>query len=90
MVTQTPAAAVVTKGTDIDVNVQATNIGSWTNTFFFVPISPNAEYVPDSAYGGAYPVTAGEAAKLAAKYGQASIADVASGADAAKGRGCGL
>ena len=84
-VTQTPGAAVVTMGTDLDVKVQATNIGGAVNAFFFVPISPNAEYVPGSAYGGAFPVTAGEAAQLAAKYGQASMADAAAaGADAAR------
>ena len=60
---------MVTTGSDIDVNVKATNIGGAMDAFFFVPIAANVAYVPDSAYGGAYPVTASAAAALAAKHG---------------------
>jgi len=42
--------------------------------FFFVPISSNTAYVPDSVYGGAYPVTASAAAALTAKHGIAKLA----------------
>ena len=72
-VMQTPDSKPVTLGTDVDVNVKATNIGGMMNGFFFVPISPNAAYVPDSVYGGAYPVTAGAAQALAAKHGIANL-----------------
>ncbi len=54
-------------GSDIEVNVKAQNIGGMMDGFFFVPISANTAYVPDSVYGGAYPVTASAAASLAAK-----------------------
>ncbi len=80
-ITQTPAAGAVTTGSDIDVHVKALNIGAETDAFFFVPISPAVAYVPDSAYGGAYPVTASAAASLAAKYDKASLA-IAEGAAA--------
>ena len=73
-ITQAPAPGLVTLGSDIDVHVKALNIGTTTNAFFFVPLSPKVAYVPDSAYGGAYPVTAGAAAGLAAKYGKTSLA----------------
>ena len=72
--TQTPDSGVVTTGSDIDVNVTAKNIGGMMDAFFFVPIAGNVAYVPDSVYGDAYPVTAGAAAGLAAKYGKASLA----------------
>jgi immune inhibitor A len=73
-VTQTPDSRPVILGTDIDVNVKATNIGGMTDGFFFVPISSNTAYVPDSVYGGAYPVTASAAAALATKHGIAKLA----------------
>ena len=72
--TQTPDSKPVILGSDIDVNVKATNIGGMMDGFFFVPISPNTAYVPGSVYGGAYPVTASAAAGLAAKYGKANLA----------------
>ena len=72
--TQTPDSKPVILGTDIDVNIKATNIGGMLDGFFFVPISSNTAYVPASVYGGAYPVTASAAAGLAAKYGKASLA----------------
>ena len=72
-VMQTPDSKPVILGTDVDVNVKATNVGGMMNGFFFVPISPNAAYVPDSVYGGAYPVTAGAAQALAAKHGIANL-----------------
>ena len=37
--TQTPDSKPVTSGTDIDVNVKATNIGGMMDAFFFVPIA---------------------------------------------------
>ena len=64
----------MTTGSHIDVNVKATNIGGVMDAFFYVPIDADVAYVPDSAYGGAYPVTAAAAAGLAAKYGEASLA----------------
>ena len=73
-ITQTPAAGLVTLGSDIDVNVKAHNIGATTDAFFYVPLSGKVTYVPGSVYGGAYPVTASAAASLAAKHGQASLA----------------
>ena len=73
-ITQTPAPGLVTTGSDIDVNVKAINIGAPTDAFFYVPISPNVTYVPDSVYGGAYPVTASAAAGLAARYGKTGLA----------------
>ncbi len=65
---------MVTTGSHIDVNVKATNIGGVMDAFFFVPIAANVAYVPDSVYGGAYPVTASAAAALAAKHGMANLA----------------
>jgi immune inhibitor A len=71
--TQTALSSVVTKGSDIAVNVKAQNIGGMMDGFFFVPIDALTAYEPDSVYGGAYPVTASAAASLAAKYGAADL-----------------
>ncbi len=78
---QTPGALLVTKGSDIKVRVMAHNIGKATDAFFYVPLSPNVTYVPDSATGGAYPVTAGAAAALAAKHGSSLAAPEGATAD---------
>ena len=69
----------VRRADDIDVHVQAKNIGGMMDAFFYVPLSPNVAYVDDSANGGAYPVTSAQAAALAAKHGM-SLAAIPQGA----------
>ena len=66
-VIQTPNTDPVIRGSLIDVDVAASNIGSALDSFFFLPLSPGVEYVPGSAYGGAFPLTAGALASLAAE-----------------------
>jgi 2',3'-cyclic-nucleotide 2'-phosphodiesterase (5'-nucleotidase family) len=66
---QTPGALVMTQGSAVKVRVMAHNLGQATDAFLYVPLSPHVAYVPDSATGGAYPVTAAAAAALAAKHG---------------------
>lgn len=62
-VTQTPITEPVRRGSTIRVGVNARNIGSPIDGYFFVPLSPLVSYVPGSVQGGAYPVTAGLAAQ---------------------------
>jgi 2',3'-cyclic-nucleotide 2'-phosphodiesterase (5'-nucleotidase family) len=68
---QTPGALVMTQGSEVKVRVMAHNIGQANDAFLYVPLNANVAYVPDSVTGGAYPVTAGAAAMLAAKHGTA-------------------
>jgi len=82
-VIQTPNTDPVIKGSLIDVNVAATNIGSALNSVFVLPLSPGVEYVPGSAYGGAFPVTAGALASLAAEHDIQDLAPMAAAAAAA-------
>ncbi len=79
-VTQTPNTDPVIQGSVIDVDVAATNIGSALDGFFFLPLSPGVEYVPGSAYGGAFPLTANAVAALAAERGIQDLAPMASAA----------
>lgn len=79
-IVQTGMASPVRNGDTVDVHVQAKNIGGMTDAFFFVPINANATYVADSATGGAYAVTAAQAAALAAKHG-ISLANLPQGGE---------
>lgn len=72
-VTQTASSAPVVKGSTVDVAVKATNIGSPVNGIFVVPLDTEEEYVEGSAHGGAFPVTAAQAAELAKQAGGAKI-----------------
>ena len=68
MVDQTGSTNPVVEGTYVDVDVTATNIGgAVADGMLIAPIDPDAEYVTGSAYGGATPLTASAAAKLAAE-----------------------
>ena len=80
-VTQTGSTNPVVEGTYVDVDVTATNIGgAVADGMLIAPIDPDAEYVTGSAYGGATPLTASAAAKLAADKGLTDLAARAAGA----------
>lgn len=73
-IAQMPNTASVIKGSVVQVEVMATNVGSpVVNGFGFLPIDTTVEeYVPGSATGGAFPVTASMAAELKAQQGIAA------------------
>jgi hypothetical protein len=62
-VSQTASTNPVVNGTYIDVDVSASNSGDdIVDALFLAPIDPDTMYVAGSAYGGAMPLTAAEAA----------------------------
>ena len=77
-ITQTPSTNPAVMGTYVDVALNATNIGTaLQDAFFLVPVDPDSVYVPGSAYGGAFPLTAAYAAQLAAERGLTDLAALA-------------
>lgn len=65
-VTQTSSTTPVVNGSYIDVDVSASNSGDpLADGLFLAPIDPDTVYVDGSAYGGAYPLNAAQAAQLA-------------------------
>ncbi|HSN76882.1 MAG TPA: S8 family serine peptidase [Anaerolineae bacterium] len=72
-VTQTASTSPVVPGTYIDVDVSASNSGDdIADAFFVAPVDPDTIYVEGSAYGGAMPLTATQAAEK-------GMADLAAG-----------
>lgn len=81
-ITHTPSTTPVVRGTTIKVDVKATNIGSPINGLFIAPLDTEEAYVEGSAYGGAFPVTAAQAASLAKQQGGAKLEGLRAAADA--------
>ncbi|MCB0255899.1 MAG: immune inhibitor A [Anaerolineae bacterium] len=81
MITQTPSTNPVVVGTYVDVALSATNIGgALQDALIVVPIDTDSVYVPGSAYGGAFPVTAAYAAQLAIEHGLTDLTALATSA----------
>ena len=80
MVMQTPSTNPAVIGTFIDIDVSASNSSATlADALFLAPVDPDTVYVPGSAYGGAYPLTAAYAAQLALEKGLPDLAEAAEG-----------
>jgi immune inhibitor A len=77
-VNQSGSTTPVVMGSYVDVMVNSTNMGAGlVDGLYLVPIDPDAEYVPGSAYGGAYPLSGAYAAQLAVERGLTELAALA-------------
>jgi hypothetical protein len=71
----------VVGGTYVEVSAAISNVvDSGIDTLAIIPIDPDTMYVPGSATGGAYPLTASAATQLAAEKGLTDLATHAAGA----------
>ncbi len=68
-ISQTPSADPLTYGDTVDIEVNVSNAGSGINGVIKMPIDLDEAYVDGSAWGGAVPLTAAQAAELDAQYG---------------------
>lgn len=82
MITQTAGTNPVVRGTRIDVNFQATNVGGSIDAFVVMPLDEDEMYVAGSAYGGATPLTAAYLGQLASERGLNELASRAASAAA--------
>ena len=64
-VTQTASSAPAVRGSTVRVDISTTNVGSPATGLFIAPLDDEEAYLEGSAYGGAFPVTAAQAAALA-------------------------
>jgi|GEM_PF-1486695 len=79
-VTQTSSTNPVVNGSYIDVDVSASNSGDpLADGLFLAPVDPDTMYVDGSAYGGAYPLNAAQAAQLAVEKNLPNLAAAAEG-----------